>query len=274
VYLACVVPALVIGKQFIERTPELIGRLGDQSTMYAEALRREESMVILNPGLPADDTYWSHALNSIRDAKARHLGTQGYRPVLMVSDPRSPILYGAAAKPFGVYRLQERGCRCLVAYQPPGSGPDLSTSAFDASGVHLLYRPDPAAWSANNPTSLGRSREDSRNVPTGRPGMLAVEGAIDLAVELPVLSVVLPFDETPRVSIRRTDGGAAQESGSPSLPFHLELEFGDAALARRAKEAMCIVVPGVSDRPSVLLRGQPGYCDVFIDRTRQAVGRP
>lgn len=106
-----VVPAcaLVLGlalHQHLSRVPGLVAGIDKQAALYRHALDIASPMVLLNPGLPADDLYWSQVLTAARAAQARLAGAADDGPVLVVADAALPIVSGLHACGVPVYRYR------------------------------------------------------------------------------------------------------------------------------------------------------------------------
>lgn len=134
-----VVPAcaLVLGlalHQHLLRVPGLVAGIDKQAAVYRHALGSASPMVLLNPGLPADDLYWSQVLTAARAAQARLAGAVDGAPVLVVADAARPVVAGLHACGVPVYRYRP-------AAAPPfflPFAPDVAQGREPASCTALL----------------------------------------------------------------------------------------------------------------------------------------
>ena len=260
--VSVLVVAAVLVQQYMVRVPVLIQGFGMQAAIFRHSLEYEKSMLILNPGLPADDSYWSHALNNMREAQARKQGRETYQKVLMVSDPQAPVVFGLHALKIPVYRYDGANCRCLVPYTPVGS-PNLSPVSLVPQQTIQLHLTDAARRPENNQSSWGNSVQTTRRILPQEPSALEITGQIDLNTELDWLFLVLPFHE--KAVIESTEPVAAITTAQGlQRPFRLRMRLPTPELAAQARDRLCIAVPSILRSPYALLQGQPDYCNVFV----------
>ncbi len=254
----------VLLQQYWVRVPVLVRGFGVQAAVFRHALEQDESMLVLNPGLPADDSYWSHALNNIREAKARQQGREDYQKVLMVSDPQAPVVFGLHALKIPIYRYDAANCRCLVPYMPAGS-PNLAPVSLVPHQTMQLHLTDAARRPENNQSSWGNSVQTMRRIMPDESSTIEITGQIHLNTELDWLYLVLPFHE--KAVIEPTDPVAATATaeGAQYRPLHLRMRFSTPALAAQAHDQLCIAVPSILHSPYALLQGQPDHCNVFVN---------
>lgn len=251
--------------------PGLVSGLNLQAALYREVLAQTSDLVIVNPGLPSEDSYWSATLNHIRDAQARLSGRDGHPRVLMVSDRHSPLLFGLQGQGPGMYELDKDSCQCLKPFQPDGK-PSLSRHGLALERMAVLYVPNPQDHPENNHSAWGSSVQSSRHILASHPSTLEVAGSLDLARELDWMFLVLPFQDQPRLQIMATDADHASPEDPFTARFVLQLHFATPQLAALAEQKMCLSVPSILHSPYALLKGQPDYCNAYVnDRLIQPV---
>lgn len=270
-WLGAVLVMTVLLQQYLVRIPVLVQGFGMQAAIFMHALEHRERMLILNPGLPADDSYWSHALNNIRETQARQQGHDTYQKVLMVSNPQAPIVFGLHALNVPIYRYDAANCRCLVPHVPSGVA-DASPVSVVPQQTMQLHLTDPASRPENNQSAWGQSAQTARRIMSNNPSTLEITGYVHLNTELDWLYLVLPFHE--KGVIEPTEPGAAVmvANGELQRPFRLRLRFTTPQLAAQARDKLCIAVPSILSSPYALLLGQPDYCNVFVNATLRRPG--
>lgn len=256
----------VLLQQYLVRIPVLIQGFGVQASIYKLALAHPESMLILNPGLPADDSYWSHALNNIREAKARQQSQDSYQKVLVVSNPQAPIVFGLHTRNIPVYRYDAANCRCLVLYEPSGT-PDTSPVSVVPQQTIQLHLPDPTSRPENNQSAWGQSTQTARRIVPNDLSTLEITGNIHLGTELDWLYLVLPFQEKAMIEPTEPAMAISTAQGELQRPFSLRLRFSTPQRAAQAHDQLCIAVPSILNSPYALLQGQPDYCKIFVNDT-------
>lgn len=261
--VSILVVTAVLLQQYTFRVPMLVQGFGMQAAIFRHALEYEESMLILNPGLPADDSYWSHALNNIREAKARQQGRESYEKILMVSDPQAPVVFGLHALKIPIYRYDGANCRCLVPYTPVGT-PNLSPVSLVPQQTMQLHLTDAARRLENHQSSWGNSVQTTRRILPQESSTLEITGQIHLDTELDWLFLVLPFHEKAVIEPTEPVATIATAQGVQHRPFRLRMRFSTPELAAQAHDRLCIAVPSILRSPYALLQGQPDYCNVFV----------
>ncbi len=244
--------------------PGLVSGLNLQAALYRDVLARTDNLVIVNPGLPAEDSYWSATLNQARDAQARLAGRDSHPRVLMVSDRQSPLAFGLRGSGVGVYEFDRALCQCLKPYQPSGL-PSLSQHGLALERLAVLYVSNPKARPENHQSAWGNSTQNSRDVLPSDPSTIEIRGYLDLERELDWLFIVLPFQQQPRLQIMAADSADLVPENAFTSPFVLRLHFASPQLAARAHREMCLSVPGILHSPYALLKGQPNYCNAFVN---------
>lgn len=120
--------------QHIAHVPGLVAGLERQSALYRHVLGTDGPMLLLNPGLPADDRYWSGVLNAAREARARKQGKPHYAEVRMTGHADAPVVIDLRRRGVPLYRW-EAGSRRFVEQAPPTTD-KLPDPAGAASSAH------------------------------------------------------------------------------------------------------------------------------------------
>lgn len=265
--------AVLVWVQHHKLVPSQLVELQGQHARYAQSLEQPDNLVLVLPDIRSvsHEIYWSLVINHARRAFALTQGHENYPRTVVLRDLSAPALRGLMAAGVKAYRFDAQDCNCLVPLGPadlPAASTPPSVPAFAKDRVVFGYEPTPGEVPEIVESAWGDSTVDQAVLSPEDPRVVTVRGWIDVAREIDLLYVVLPFRDQvvaelaaqPRPDVARARGQEAYlHSG-----FELRLSFSSPELAQRALKQMCIAVPAVVRSPFALLRNQPAYCAAFI----------